>query len=311
MNTHSSSLQVKPVMVGVNGSHPGPVLVDFAVAEAVLLGVPLVVTHVWPGRYTGAFRGRGAVPSPADAQRLLTLSAERARMIAPSLAVSTELLDGGAGDVLSRATENASLLVVGHREEAHPRSAWGSTTAYLAHHTACPLMIYRGSVPADGPVVVSASARLDADATLAYAFARARQSGASLVAVHMWMRPGAQDGVPPVVAAGGYAQEQAAAERTLTSALAPLVARFPDVAVERLVVHDRDMANTLERALRRGRLMVAGTGRSGAFAEILCGAADSRIGRRSTCPTVLIPSALPARAGAGRGAADGVRGEIR
>lgn len=279
----------KPVLAGVNGVRAGQALIDFAAAEAASLGVPLLLAHVWPGRYTGTFRGRGIIPARADAHRLLTLSAERARLTVPGLTVRTELLEGGAGDALSRASHRAGLVVAGHREEARPRSAWGSTTAYLAHHAVSPLMIYRGAAPVDGPVVVATSARHAGGPTLEYAFERAARTGNAVVAVHMWMRPGAEDGTPPVVPVGAYAKERAAAEQALAAALAPAVARFPGVPVERLIVHDLEIAYTIERALRRGRLMVAGTGRSGTFAELLCGARDPRLGQRSTCPTVLIP----------------------
>ncbi|MFC3742235.1 universal stress protein [Paractinoplanes deccanensis] len=287
----------RPVMVGVNGSRSGPALVDLAAAEAALQRAPLLLVHVWPGRYTGAYRGRGAVPSRADARRLLDLLTSRARLTAPRIRVHTELFDGNAANLLTQASDRARLLVVGHRDDAYSRPAWGSTTAYLAYHSACPLMVYRGTVPADGPVVVAASARPEGDSTLGYAFARASLAHAPLVAVHMWTRPGAEEGTPVAVPAGAYAEERAAAERALTEALTGWTERFPGVAVEPLVVNDFDMAFTIERALRRGRLLIAGTGRSGSFAELLCSARQSRAGARATSPTVLVPPGWSETAG--------------
>jgi hypothetical protein len=71
--------------------------------------------------------------------------------------------------------------------------------------------------------------------------------------------------------------------------------RFPDVPVERLVVADLEMAYTIERASRRGRLLVAGIGRGGRFAELLYGSLSpaSRGPRSSTCPVVLVPAGWP------------------
>ncbi|SNY59111.1 Universal stress protein family protein [Paractinoplanes atraurantiacus] len=276
-------------MVGVNGSRSGPALVDLAAAEAALYRAPLLLVHVWPGRYTGAYRGRGAVPSRADAERLLDLLTSRARLTDPRIRVRTELLDGNAANLLTQASARARLLVVGHRDDAFARPAWGSTTAYLAYHSSCPMMVYRGSVPADGPVVVATSARPEGEGTLAYAFARASLVSAPLVAVHMWMRPGAQEGTPVTVPKGAYAEERAAAERALAETLSAWTARFPAVPVDHLVVNDFDMAFTIERALHRSRLVVAGTGRSGSFAELLCSARQSRAGVRATSPTVLVP----------------------
>lgn len=295
MGSVESVQTVRPVVVGVDGSRSCPPAVDLAAGEAARRGVPLLIVHVWPGRYTGVFRGRGAIPSPADARRLLDVSAGRARLAGAELAVSTELLDGGAARELTGCSERAGLLVVGHRDEVLTRPSWGSTTAYLAHHSSCPLLVYRGAGHREGPVVVAASARPSGAATLGFAFAEAALLRTRLVAIHMWTRPGAAEGSVPAVVAGGYQTERRAAERALAEAIATWTPRFPDVPVERLVVHDLDMGYTIERASRRGRLLVAGIGRHGRFAELLYGALSPSPGalHRATCPVVLVPTAWP------------------
>jgi nucleotide-binding universal stress UspA family protein len=283
-------------VVGVDGSRTGPAAVDLAAAEAARRRAPLRIVHVWPGRYTGVFRGRGVVPSVADARRLLDVSARRARLTGPNLEISTELFDGGAAPVLTRCSAGARLLVVGHRDEVPARSSWGSTAAYLAHHSACPLLVHRGPVPRDGPVVVAASARPSGQATLGYAFAEAVLLRTRLVAMHMWSRPGAAEGAAPVIVAGGYATERREAEQALAEALAGWSVSFPEVPVERLVVNDLDLAYTMERASRRGRLLVAGIGRHGRFAELLYGSftPSPRASHSATCPVVLVPIGWPA-----------------
>jgi nucleotide-binding universal stress UspA family protein len=295
MASVESVQKVRPVVVGVDGSRTGPAAVDLAVGEAVRRGAPLRIVHVWPGRYTGVFRGRGALPSPADARRLLDVSARRARLTGPDLEISTELLDGGAAPLLTSCSEQAQLLVVGHRDEAPFRSSWGSTAAYLAHHSACPLLVHRGPVPRDGPVVVASSARSAGSATLGYALGEAALLGARLVAVHMWTRPSAAEGSAPAVVAGGYATERQAAEQALAQALAGWSGTIPKVAVERLVVNDLDLAYTIERASRRGRLLVAGIGRHGRFAELLYGSFNPgpRAAHPATCPVALVPPDWP------------------
>ncbi|MCM4085170.1 universal stress protein [Paractinoplanes hotanensis] len=275
MRTDRLITRVLPVMVGVNGSDATPALIDFAAAEAATYQVPLVLVHVWPGRYLGAFRGRSAQPSPADAQRLLTLAAARVGLVAPEVTTHTQLLDGSAARLLERASSRAGLLVVGHRDRADARSAWGSTTAYLAHHSACPLMIHHGSARDDGPVVVAASLRPTGETPLGFAFERAARAGAPLIVVHMWTT------------------ERAAAEHRLSLALKRWTTRFPGVAAECLVVTDLDMPHTIERSLRRGRLMVAGTGSRGSFTELLGSVRESRLGPPARCPNVLVPPERP------------------
>ncbi|MFC6605807.1 universal stress protein [Amorphoplanes digitatis] len=294
--------EVRPVVACVDGSRTTPATVDLAAAEAVRHRAPLLIAHVWPGRYTGVFRSRGAVASPADGRRLLDVSAQRAQLGSPDLPVSTELLDGGAADMLTRLSGRAQLIVVAHRDDALTRVSWGSTAAYLAHYGACPVLVHRGAAPSAGPVVVAASARPTGATTLGYAFAEAAMRGSSLVAVHMWTRRGSEDGPRPAVVAGGYSVERREAERALAEALAGWAAPYPHVPIDRLAVPDLDMGYTIERASQRGRLLVAGIGRHGRFAEWLYGSAGpSRTAVRVVaCPVVLVPGGVAGRSsGAG------------
>jgi nucleotide-binding universal stress UspA family protein len=292
MGSETAISEARPIVVGVDGSRTTPAIVDLAAAEAVRHRAPLMIVHVWPGRYTGIFRSRQVVPSMADGRRLLEVMSRRAQLAGHDLPIGTELLEGGAARVLTRWSARARLLIVGHRDDPLTRPSWGSTAAYLAHHSACPLLVHRGAVARDGPVVVAASARPSGSATLGYAFAEAALLGSRLVAVHMWTRPGAAEGSAPVIAAGGYATERAAAAEELADALAGWSVRYPEVRVDQLVVPDLDMHYTIERASRRGRLLVAGIGRHGRFAELLYGSLGPGPGglRLATCPVVLVPA---------------------
>ena len=278
-------------MVGVDGSRSTPGTVDLAVAEAARCAAPLLIVHVWPGRYRGVFRSRDTVPSRADGVRLLEVTQRRAELAAPGVRIGTRLLEGGAAPTLTECSAEAELLVVGHRDDPYTRPSWGSTAAYLAHHSECPLLVNRGAGH-DGPVVVASSARPSGASTLGYAFAEAALLGARLVAVHMWVRPGDADGRAPVVVRGGYADQRRAADAQLTDALAEWSERFPGVAVERLVVSDLDLGCTIDRASHRGRRLVAGIGRHGRFAELLYGTGQVAL-RGSTCPVVLVPAGWP------------------
>jgi nucleotide-binding universal stress UspA family protein len=291
MGSEVSTSRNRPVVVGVDGSRSTPGTVDLAVAEAARCAAPLRIVHVWPGRYRGVYRSREPVPSRADGVRLLEVTRRRAVLAGPGLPIGTELLEGGAAVALTECSTGARLLVVGHRDDQYTRPSWGSTAAYLAHHGECPLLVNRGAGH-DGPVVVASSARPAGAATLGYAFAEAAVLGARLVAVHMWVRPDDPDGRAPAVVRGGHADQRRAAEARLTDALAEWSQRFPQVVVERLVVSDLDLACTIDRASHRGRLVVAGIGRHGRFAELLYGTGP--VGPRgSTCPVALVPAGWP------------------
>jgi nucleotide-binding universal stress UspA family protein len=261
-----------PVVAGVDGSRNGRATVDLAAEEAVRRRCPLLIVHVWPGRYVGSFRGRGVLSTHGDAERLLDVTLSRATVAAPGVRVEGRVVDGGAANVLTHYSERARLIVVGHRDDVVARSSWGSTAAYLAHHSACPLLVQRGSAAEQGPVVVAASTRPAGAGTLEYAFTEAALLGTKLVAVHVW--------------SGEPGDESAAGDR-LTAALAGYPERFPHVPVDRLVIRDLDVAYTVDRASQRGRLLVVGMGEHGRFAELLYGSLGPA--RHTPCPVLLVP----------------------
>jgi nucleotide-binding universal stress UspA family protein len=277
-----------PVVVGIDGSRTHLATIDLGVAEAVRRSAPLLIVHVWPGRYSGSWRPRGPVPTVADGQHLLEVAARRAQHVAPGVTIDTEMATGSPAQILVRRSEQACLVVVGHRDAVVTQPSWGSTAAYLAHHGRCPLLVHRGSVSAQGPVVLAVSGR-SSTATTACAFEEAAMSGNRLVAVYVWTRP-IDRADTRLAAAAGYAADRQEAERHLAEALAGWTRDYPDVAVERLALHDLDVAYTLERASRRGRLLVAGMGGNGRFAELLYGSLGLALARQTVCPVMLVPS---------------------
>ena len=92
-----------------------------------------------------------------------------------------------------------------------------------------------------------------------------------------------------MAASSGYAADRQEAERHLAETLAGWTWSYPDLVVERLVLHDLDIAYTLERASRRGRLLVAGMGRNSRFAELLYGSLGMSLMRQAACPVLLVP----------------------
>jgi len=309
MDSVVSARQNSPVVVGVDGSRTHQVIVDLAVAEAVRRCAPLLIVHAWPGRYAGPLRPRGPVPTEQDGRHLLELTARRAQHLAPQLRVRTELSKGSAARVLAEHSGQARLVVVGHRDAALTRSSWGSTAAYLAHHGACPLLVHRGGVSDRGPVVLAVSAGDPVTATIACAYEEAALSGSRLVAVHVWTHPTGRDRPPVTNVTAEYAADRQEAERHLAEALAGWRSIYPDVEVERLVLHDLDVAYTLQRASRRGRLLVAGMGSNGRLAEMLYGSLGLAMVRQAECPVLLVPDtfrhpSMP-KLPAGAAAADG------
>ncbi|MFI7542505.1 universal stress protein [Actinoplanes sp. NPDC049599] len=291
MHTVVSHSQQFPVVVGIDRAREHPTVVDLGVAEAIRRDAPLVIVHVWPSRYSGSAQHRSPLPTEADSRHLLELAARRAVHQEPRLRVTTELLSGRASAVLAKRSATARLLVVGHRDDAPAQPSWGSTATYLAHQSACPVLVHRGTTPPHGPVVLAASGDQRSTSTVACAYEEAARYRANLVALHM-ESPGPDPAAP---AGAGQPPDRAQADRHLAEALAGWAWTYPDVVVERLIVQEIDVGYTLQRAARRSRLLVAGMGRTGRFAELVYGSLGSSGMRGTVCPVLLVPLGWQAR----------------
>ncbi|MEV6305599.1 universal stress protein [Actinoplanes sp. NPDC051861] len=199
-----------------------------------------------------------ASPDAVAGRRLLEVAAGNARRARPELRVWTELAGRSASVELVERSGRACLVVVGD----HGRD---TTAAYLAQHCRCPLLVHRGPHAWHGPVVVGVSGRHSA--TVGTAYEAASRAGSLLVAVH--------------VAAPG----ESGAGRLAVS-LAGWTTRWPGVTTERLLISEPDVAYTVERAGRRGRLLVAGRGEVGWTAELIH---SISAGSRGMCPVLLVP----------------------
>jgi hypothetical protein len=235
--------------------------------------------HTEGCRWRSCTRGRaGAEDFRASAPCGLTRPTAAICWISPP----ADLVDENAAEALIQRSERACLLVVGQRDETTPGHSWGTTAAYVAHHSRCPLLVSRGPNNLRGPVVVAASGRHSA--TIGCAYEAASRAGSPLVAVHVWEPPRSDADVEG---------DRRKAEESVTGALNDWCATWPGVEVERLLIGESDVAYTLERASRRGRLLVAGRGRKGWFVEMLYSIGGLSAGGRRLCPVLLVPPGWP------------------
>ncbi|MEU4419215.1 universal stress protein [Actinoplanes sp. NPDC024001] len=281
MQTIASVTEKLSVVVGVDDLPTALHSVDIAADEAVRLSVPLVIVHAWPGWHRGT-RYRAVAADRKDGRHLLDLAVQRAEHAHPGLPVRAELTDDSGAKALLERSGQASLLVIGHRDTAGRRLGWGPTATYLAHHSSCPLLVHQGPATSRGPVVLAASGRHTATMELAYDFAARTTS--PLVAVHVWTA-----GHPGQARDSG----RGAAERRLADVLAVGGARWPDVEVERLLINENDIAYTVQRAMRRSRLLVAGVGHKGWTIEVARRSTFADVGTRQACAVLLVPPGWP------------------
>jgi len=144
------------IVVGVDGSVHSHRALEWALGEARVRGIGVVLVH--------AFELSGLVaaePSASadmvdayrrDAQALLDRAVERARHLAPEVDVRAELGYGPASAALVEAARGAVMLVVGSRGRGGFVGALlGSVSSACVHHASCPIVVVPPPERSDQP----------------------------------------------------------------------------------------------------------------------------------------------------------------
>ena len=188
------------IAVGVDGSPPSKVAVDWAAREASLRGLPLTLVHVIPSSLT---RMWPQVPTPPELQEWHELNgheilrqawqvAEDATRRRNGIDVSSHIVTGNASATLIDLSKEAAMIVVGCRGlGAIGRRLMGSVSWGVVHHAHCPVAVIHDEdplmpTPAVAPVVVGIDGSPASEAATALAFEEASRRGVELVAVHAW-----------------------------------------------------------------------------------------------------------------------------
>jgi nucleotide-binding universal stress UspA family protein len=137
--------EVPVVVVGVDGSRNADVALEWAEQYATAIGGALrvVVAWEWPLSYGYPMSFEGFDPR-TDAVRVAEKAV--AGLSLPSDRIDLETLEGPAGDVLVRASDDTDLLVVGLSGNRLVASVLiGSVSAHCVHHAHVPVVV----VPTD------------------------------------------------------------------------------------------------------------------------------------------------------------------
>jgi nucleotide-binding universal stress UspA family protein len=213
----------------------------------------------------------------------------------PSLEVRTEVRVGDPLAVLSRAAQDAALLVLGapwHSQSS--RVLLGVTPAKLVRAAKIPVVVVRNArltsdkaAPPFGRIAVGVDGSAASAQAIDFAFAFASRHGSELIAVHAW------DRVPMDVLSrtpmSQLTRDQIIAEcrRTLSESLAGR--HFPDVTVRsQVTVTDRPEQALLTMAPAVDLLVVGSHGR-GAVLSALVGSVSRSVLHYAECPVAVIP----------------------
>jgi len=236
----------RPVVVGYDGSAAAEIAVETALYEARLREAPLVLLHAAVFPIPAA--PLGSFPDVPERDRVLAAIGEELSRLrsdlqekAPELEIQTEVVDtfNSAGVLVDR-SRTAELLVVGSRGRGgFAGLLLGSTSAQLATHAHCPVIVTRTDAATDaheGKVVVGVDGTKASMPAVEFAFRAASLRKVPLVAVHAWRYPvssGPGDMVLPVYEPGRLAHEE---EAVLAECLAGCKSEYPEVELSQRTV---------------------------------------------------------------------------
>jgi nucleotide-binding universal stress UspA family protein len=224
------------------------------------------------------------------ARQHLEVAAAAAREGAPGLTVETEVHGGEAPAALRDEAARAAMIVLGTRGRGgFTGLLLGSVAVALAAHAAIPVIVVRGEQAtwSDGaPVVVGVDGSPEGEAALGFAFDEAGRRRVRLIAVHAWGDPITDPYLAPYV---DWKEVEADERRILDDRLAGWTVKYPEVAVERVVVR-ASPAGTLVGRSRAAGLVVVGSRGRGSARGLLLGSVSQAVLHHAHAPVAVVPT---------------------
>lgn len=284
------------LVVGVDGSPASSAAVVWAARDAAMRNVPLTLVHML-STYVPTFPqiplpGGVAVWQEDNGRQVLEEAAKLARDSAGrAIDITTELKSSPPIPTLVRMSEDADLVVVGsHGRGAVGRVLLGSVSSGVLRGAACPVAIVPGDGSApdirdDAPVLVGIDGSPASELATAIAFDEASRRGVDLRAVHAWSDV-------EVLDLGGleWPALEVESEQILAERLAGWQERYPDVAVQRLVVCDRPARELINQS-KSAQLVVLGSRGRGGIAKMLLGSVSNAVVHSVHTPIIVARAA--------------------
>ena len=286
MNSRSG----RPVLVGVDGSDPARLAACWAADEAVRRRAPLrvVTAFGWTEEQAaGYLRPQHREALLGQSHRALASAVGAATERQPRLDISQELRLGHPVGVLADESRRAQLLVVGDRGMSRIEGLLlGSVAGAMAAHAACPVVVVRGSVPADPalPVLLGVDGSPVSEAAIEFGYQAAADRGVPLVAVHTWQETFA---APALTSLMYRSEDQLDEQQLLAQRLAGWAEKYPDVEVSRIVEHGSAVRRLIELT-RRAQLVVVGSRGHGELAGLVLGSVSNALVHEAGCPVAIV-----------------------
>ncbi|MFD8570278.1 universal stress protein [Streptomyces sp. NPDC059639] len=234
---------MRVLSVGTDGSRESMDAADWAAREALRHGLPLRLVHAGSS-------GHRTAPPPLDVdlprRAVLDRTALQLSYVHPALPILARRRPQPPVSALLDAATDSEALVLGSRGfTGYAGFLVGPVALAVTARAPRPVVLVRaGALPQDErtaegrfrPVVVGIDVASPADDILGYAFETAALREAPLHALHTWVLPPLDSGVPGGAPSGDAARRESLGRRALSDALRAWRAKYPEVEVsERLL----------------------------------------------------------------------------
>ncbi|MCS5480925.1 universal stress protein [Corynebacterium hylobatis] len=287
------------VVVAVDGSPASHNAVRWAANTANKRGIPLRLASSYT--MPQFLYAEGMVPPQelfddlqAETMEKIDEARAIAHEVAPEIKIGHTIAEGSPIDMLLDMAQDVTMIVMGSRGLGGLSGmVMGSVSAAVVSHATCPVVVVREDNQLEeatkyGPVVIGVDGSDVSAKATEIAFAEADARGAELVAVHTWMDMQVQASLAGLSAAQQQweivEQEQI---DMLTERLAPMVERYPDVEVRKVITRDRPVRALVENS-EGAQLLVVGSHGRGGFKGMLLGSTSRALLQSAPCPMMVV-----------------------
>ena len=280
------------IVVGIDGTAGGRVALEWAMAEAASRQAAVRIVHALGDARTHAslaFYADLPVPGVTElrhhGQEVLDRAMATADAVAPDVVAHSELADVDAVTVLTAASKDADLVVVGsHGRGPLGSLVIGSVGSSVAARAHCPVVVVRGpagDIHEHPAVVVGVDLDGSPDA-LSFAFDSAARHGLPLHAIMCWH--------PDWLAEMMWRAAQPAPNWLtvlLGKHLAPYLEKYPNVVVQQNVVREHAV-DALVDASQAQALLVVGEKSKHPDVGTMLGSVSQGVLHHATCPVAIV-----------------------
>lgn len=286
-------MDIRTIVVGVDGTPTSDTALDWAAAEAVRRGLPLEVLHTSPSRSLAGAPGGGAPPLHDEAEDVLDAAVARARAAFRTLQVLSRSEHRDPASALIDRSAGAELVVVGaHGKGLLARVLLGSVSHRVAAHARCPAVVVHREIGAPGlPVAVGVDGTTGAAAALALAVQEAELRGVPLLIVHAWQAAptGSLETLP--VSQEVFDAQHSLALEVVEDAVARVHVQSPNLQV-RYVLSPASPSTALDGESAEAQLLVVGAHGHKGISGLALGSVTSAVLDGARCPVMIAAPAV-------------------